>query len=69
MEGMERKLNGNYLRLIPGLCLEENEFIGEFKMAVDDVISIRGLVMKYMYIPMGIETELVRFGMDCNRKA
>jgi hypothetical protein len=22
-EGMERKLNGNYLRLIPGLCLED----------------------------------------------
>jgi hypothetical protein len=22
-EGMEVKLNGNYLRLIPGLCLED----------------------------------------------
>ena len=46
----------------------QNELIGEFKMVAGDVISIRGLVMKYMYIPMGIETELVRFGMDCNTK-
>jgi hypothetical protein len=23
VEGMERKFNGNYLRLIPGLCLED----------------------------------------------
>ena len=23
VEGMEGKLNGNYLKLIPGLCLEE----------------------------------------------
>ena len=32
-EGMEEKLNGNHLRLIPGLCLEDNELICEFKMA------------------------------------
>jgi hypothetical protein len=47
---MEGKLNGNYLRLIPGLCLAEvntramfrgqNELIGEFKMVVGDLISI-----------------------------
>jgi hypothetical protein len=37
--GWREKLNGNYLRLIPGLCLEE--LIGKFKMAVGDVISIR----------------------------
>ena len=38
---MEGKLNVNYLRLIPGLCLDDNEIIGQFKMAADNVISIR----------------------------
>jgi hypothetical protein len=42
VKGMEEKLNGNQMRLIPGLCLEDNEFIGKFKMLAGDVISIRG---------------------------
>ena len=46
----------------------QNELIGEFKMVPGDVISIRGLVMRYMYIPTGIKREFVRFGMDCNQK-
>ena len=46
----------------------ENKLIGEFKMATGDVISISGYVMEYMYIPTGIKRELVRFGMDCDRK-
>jgi hypothetical protein len=33
-------------------------------MAAGDVISIRGQFLEYMYIPTGIERELVRFGMD-----
>ena len=37
---MEGKLNGNYLRLIPGLDLENNELIGELKMAAGLVILI-----------------------------
>ena len=66
---MEGKLNGNYLRLIPGLYLEDrNELIGKFKMAVDDVISIRGQVMEYTYILTGIKREMVRSGVDCNWK-
>ena len=68
VEGMDGKLNGNYLRLIPGLCLEENEFIGEFKMAVDDVISIGRYVIKRTYIPTGITWALVKFDVDCDRK-
>jgi hypothetical protein len=32
-------------------------------MVGGDVTSIRGQVL-YMYIPTGIERELVRFGMD-----
>ena len=36
-----------------GLCLEE------FKMVAGDVISIRGQVMKYTYIPAGIKREMV----------
>ena len=61
------KLNGNYLRLIPGLCLEENELIGKFKMAADDVNSIRGQVMEYTYIPTGIK-RVLKSGMDCKQE-
>ena len=32
----------------------QNQFIGKFKMAVGDVISIRVQVMEYMYIPVGM---------------
>jgi hypothetical protein len=38
----------------------QNKLIGKFKMAAGDVISIRGQVMEYTYIPTGIERELVR---------
>ena len=34
------KFKGNYLRLMPGLCLEENELVGKFKMAAGDIVSI-----------------------------
>ena len=47
---------------------KQNELIGKFKMAVDDVISIEGQVLEHMYIPTEIERELVRFGMDGDRK-
>ena len=33
----------------------QNELISKFKMAVGDVICIRGLVMEYIYIPTGIK--------------
>jgi hypothetical protein len=42
--------------------------IDKFKMVAGEVISIRGQVLEYMYIPTGIERELVRFGMDHDRK-
>ena len=42
----------------------QDELVGKFKMAVGDVISIRGLVLEYTYIPTGIEREMVRFGVD-----
>ena len=43
VEGMEGKLNGNHLRLITGLCLEDRmNLLGELKMAAVDVISIKG---------------------------
>ena len=32
----------------------QNELIGEFTMVTGDVISIRGLVVKYTYIPTRI---------------
>jgi hypothetical protein len=46
----------------------QNELIGKFKMAAGDVISIRGYVMEYKYVPTGIKRELVRFGVDCEQK-
>ena len=46
----------------------QNEMIGKFKTAVGDVISIRGQIMKYTYIPTGIKRELVRFGVDYDWK-
>ena len=42
--------------------------IGKFKTAVGDVISIRGQVMEYTYIPTEMKRELVRSGVDCNWK-
>ena len=47
---------------------EQDELIGKFKMVACDVISIRGQVMEYAYIPTGIKREFVSFGMDCDRK-
>ena len=35
----------------------QNELVGKFKMATDDMVSIRGQVMEYMYIPAGIKRE------------
>jgi hypothetical protein len=44
----------------------QNELVGKFKMAVGDMVSIRGQVMEYMYIPTGIRREMVRSGVDCD---
>ena len=62
---MEGKLKGNYTRAV---SIGQNELIGKFKMAAGDVISIRGQVMEYMYIPTRIKWELVRSGVDCDWK-
>ena len=43
----------------------QNKLIDKFKMATGEVIMIRGQTMEYMYIPIGIERKLVRFGKDC----
>ena len=43
----------------------QNEFVGKFKMAAGDMVSIRGQVMEYTYIPTGIKREL-RSGVDCD---
>ena len=37
-------------------------------MAVSDLVSVRGQVMEYPYIPTGIKGEMVRCGMDCHWK-
>ena len=36
----------------------QNELVGKFKMTAGDMVSIRGQVMEYMYIPTGIKREL-----------
>ena len=46
----------------------QNKLICKFKMAVGDVISIRGNVIEYTYIPTEIKSELLRFSVDCDRK-
>ena len=42
--------------------------VSKFKMAASDLVSVRGQVMEYPYIPTGIKGEMVRSGMDCHRK-
>ena len=37
-------------------------------MAVSVLVSVRGQVMEYMYIPTGIKGEMVRSGVDCHWK-
>jgi hypothetical protein len=56
---MEGNLKGDYLRLKPGLSRGQNELVGEFKMTAGDMVSIRGQVMEYTYVPTGIKRELV----------
>ena len=34
-------------------------------MAVSDLVSVRGQVMEYPYIPTGIKGKMVRSGVDC----
>ena len=46
----------------------QDELVGNFKMAAGDVISIMGQVLEHTYIPTRIERELVKFGMDGDRK-
>ena len=47
---------------------EQNELICKFKMTAGDMVSIRGQVMEYTYIPTGIKRELFKFGVNNNWK-
>ena len=44
----------------------QNKLVCKYRMAVGDMVSIRGQIMEYMYIPTGIKRELVRSGVDCD---
>ena len=46
---------------------EQNELIGEFKIATDDVIGMGGGYE--IHVHSGIRRELVRFGVDCERRS
>ena len=37
-------------------------------MAASDLVSVRGQVMEYPYIPTGIKGDIVRSGVDCHWK-
>ena len=37
-------------------------------MTAGDMVTIRGHIMEYMYIPKGIKREMVTSGMDCDWK-
>jgi hypothetical protein len=37
----------------------QNELVGKFKLAASDLVSVRGQVMEYTYIPTGIKGEMV----------
>jgi hypothetical protein len=50
------------------VCRRENKLVGKFKVVAGDMVSIRGQVMEYTYIPRGIKRELVRSGVDCDWK-
>jgi hypothetical protein len=66
--GLERKLNGDYFRLISGMSRGQDKLMGKFKMAAGDVVNIRGQVLECMHIPTEIERELVIFGIDGEQK-
>ena len=46
----------------------QNKLVGKFKMAADNMVTIRGQVMEYKYIPTGVKRELVRSGMNFDWK-
>ena len=54
----EKWMKGNYLRLMSGLSRRQNELVGSFKMVAGDLVSIRGQVMEYTYIPTEIKREI-----------
>ena len=62
----KRKLSEVNARVV---SRRQNELVGKFKMAAGDIVSIRGQVMEYTYIPTGINREIVRSGGDCDRKS
>ena len=62
---LKRKLSEINTRAV---SRRQNKLVGKFKMAAGDMVSIRGQVMEYTYIPIGIKKELVRSGVDCDWK-
>ena len=44
-----------------GVSRGQNELVCKLKMTAGDMVSIRGQVMEYTYIPTGIKRELVSY--------
>ena len=60
-------MEGNLSEVNPkAVSRGQNKLVYKFKMAAGNMVSIRGQVMEYTYIPTGIKRQLVRFGVDCN---
>ena len=68
LKGATRGLQGKFKRRLSEVSRGQNELVCKFKMAPGDMVSIRGQVMEYTYIPTGIKREMVRSGMDCDWK-
>jgi hypothetical protein len=62
----ERKLSEVNTRAV---SRRHNELVGKFKMAASDMVSIRGQILEYTYIPTGIKRELIRSSVDCDWKS
>ena len=43
----------------------QNELVGKFNMAASDLVSARGQVMEYPYIPTGIPSMWARLEIVC----
>ena len=70
MRGLDRGKFKTKLSVVKSRAVSrgQNELVGKFKMAAGDIVSIRGQVMEYTYIPTGIKRELVRSSVDCDWK-
>ena len=66
-QGVTREMDGGKLSEVNVRTVSRrlNELVSKFKMAAVYLVSIRGQIMEYTYIPTGIKGEMVRSGVEC----